>query len=95
MAQLLRALTPLVEDSDLGLITHIVAYNHLKLQFQGTECPLLTSAGPRHIHMVGICTCRQNIHIQIERFGKISWFILLYKFSLMGTIFFKSSSPQV
>lgn len=38
------------EDISLFLNTHIVACNHLKLQFQGILCPLLTSMDTRHIH---------------------------------------------
>ena len=36
----------------LGLIpsTHRVAYYHLQLQFQGSQCPLLASIGTRHAY---------------------------------------------
>jgi hypothetical protein len=56
-----RALAALPKDPDSVLCTHMVAHNHLQLQFQGIQCPLLASLGNqactwcRH-------TCRQNTH---------------------------------
>ena len=31
----------------------MVGHNHLKLQFQGIPCPLLTSTGTKHVHGAG------------------------------------------
>jgi hypothetical protein len=38
-------MTALPEDQDLIPSTHMVAYNHLKLQFQGIWLPLMASVG--------------------------------------------------
>ena len=50
MAQQVRALTVLAEDSSSVPSTHMVAHSHLQLQYQGTQDPLLTSVGTRHAH---------------------------------------------
>jgi hypothetical protein len=51
LAQWLRALAVLPEDPGLIPSTHMVAYNHLQLQFQEVLCPLLT-AKDTSSHMV-------------------------------------------
>lgn len=38
--------------------------NHPKLQFQGTRCPLVASAGTDCMHAVHSHTFRQNTHTQ-------------------------------
>lgn len=48
MAQSLRALVALPGGSDSILNTHILAHNHLYLQFQEIRLSILTSLGTRH-----------------------------------------------
>lgn len=48
----LRALTTLAEDPGLFPNTPKVAHTHPSLQFQGTQCPFLTSEG----------SCMQVVH---------------------------------
>lgn len=59
MAQLLRMLTNLPEEPDLIPSIHIVALNHLYLQFHGSQWPLLSSVDIWH-HMVHGHKGRQN-----------------------------------
>lgn len=47
MDQWLGALGVVLEDLDSILSTHMVPHTHLKLQFRGLWCPLLTSMSPR------------------------------------------------
>lgn len=50
----------LAEDQALSPSTHMAAHNHVYLQFQSTQHPLLTSVGTRHIYGVHICMYMQT-----------------------------------
>lgn len=47
MTKWLNALVALAEDPDSNPSTNMVANNHLQLQFQWIQCPLLTSTGTK------------------------------------------------
>lgn len=57
MTQWLRVLVILAEDMNLISRTCMVVHNHVLLQFQGVQPPLLTSVGTAH--MCGTHTCIQ------------------------------------
>ena len=65
MAQQLRVLLALPEDSGLIPSTHMATHNHLPLQFQEIQYPLLFSVST-DTHSTQ--TCRQNYihHIKLE-----------------------------
>jgi hypothetical protein len=44
----LKALVALPEGPGLVPSTHMAAHNHLQLQLQGIQCPLVASLGTRH-----------------------------------------------
>lgn len=48
--QWLRTLAILAEDPGSIPSTHMVLHNHLSLQSQGIQCPLLNSVAIRHTH---------------------------------------------
>lgn len=59
MHQGVLVLATLPKDLGSILSSHMASYKHLRLQFQGTQNPLLASVGIRHAH----CT---QIRMQIE-----------------------------
>jgi hypothetical protein len=61
MVQWLRALAALAEDLDSVSRTHMLANDHVQLQFQRIQCPLLASDGTC-MHVIHKHTLRPNTH---------------------------------
>lgn len=61
LAQQLRTMVALLQDTGLVLSTHVVAYNHMQFQFQEIHYLLLTSVGTRHVCWTHKYSCT-NIH---------------------------------
>ena len=62
LAQLLRALPTLPEDKALNPRTEVAALNHMWLQHQGMEYPLLASAGTAQTWCTDIHASKTFIH---------------------------------
>lgn len=70
MALQLRTLVTLPEDSGSIPSTHMAVYKHLKLQFQGIQCPIVASISTRHKHGIKTYAGKTPIYIKLKIFLK-------------------------
>lgn len=65
-----RAHIALAGDPGSVSSTHLAAYRHLQCQFEGIQCPFLTSLDTQHAHGVHTYVLAKHISIQFFKLKK-------------------------